>query len=128
MMNRVHFKEVSAALVKEFNEVKVENFEELEIKVRELSLRISEIKKAPVIHELTPVIDTNLCGRTLNIISTHLRRSYRDPWPTLLQLSEMSERGLLKWKGAGKKTVQEINHVLSLAGLSLKTLQRTRQA
>lgn len=121
MTKQEQFKEQSVALVQEFNEAKVMTFEELETKVRELSLKVSELRKDPTINELTPVIDTHLCGRTLNIISAHLRKSYRDPWPTLLQLSEVSEKGLLKWKGAGKKTVQEINHVLSMVGLSLKS-------
>jgi DNA-directed RNA polymerase alpha subunit len=128
MTKKELFKEQSAALVKEFNEAHVLTFEELEIKVRKFSLRVSEMRKDPFINELTPVVDTHLCGRTLNIISAHLRKSYRDPWPTLLQLSEVSEKGLLKWKGAGKKTVQEINHVLSMVGLSLKPLKNSRSS
>lgn len=128
MTKQEQFREQSVALVKEFNEAQVMTFEELEAKVRELSMKVSDMRKDPTINELTPVIDTHLCGRTLNIISAHLRKSYRDPWPTLLQLSEVSEKGLLKWKGAGKKTVEEINHVLSMVGLSLKPLGRSKSS
>lgn len=113
-------KEQKDSLVQEFNALQVVSFEELEQKLTELSLKVSSLRKSETIDALTPIIDTNLSARTLNIISEHFRSSYRDPWPTLLQISEVSERRLLKWRGAGVKTVQEIKRVLSLAGLSLK--------
>lgn len=112
--------EEKVALVKEFNELQVTTFEELEQKLEALSLKVSTLRQSETINALTPIIDTNLSSRTLNIISEHFRSSYRDPWPTLLQISEVSERRLLKWRGAGVKTVQEIKKVLSMAGLSLK--------
>lgn len=108
------------ALIKEFNESAVTSFEDLEQKLKELSFKAARLRKLKSIDALTPVIDTNLSSRTLNIISEHCRRSYRDPWPTLLQISDISERHLLRWRGAGIKTVQEIKKVLSVAGLSLK--------
>jgi DNA-directed RNA polymerase alpha subunit len=108
------------SLIEEFNASTVASFEELEQKLKDLSIKASKLKKSKKIDALTPIIDTNLSSRTLNIISEHFRKSYRDPWPTLLQISEISERHLYKWRGAGVKTVQEIKKVLSLAGLSLK--------
>jgi DNA-directed RNA polymerase alpha subunit len=107
-------------LIKQFNELKIDTFEELENVVNYLQIKINSL-----IHPFLEksIYDIGLSVRAFNIIMAHLQKKELydriNEEPKVKHITKISLTELIKERNIGQKSISEIEYLLSNHGYSL---------
>ena len=108
-------------LIRQFNEFKVETFDELDNIVNYLKIKINNIKE-PFLEK--DIDELNLSSRAFNCLMFHLQKNDlydRSKYmPQVKDIINISLNKFIKDRNVGQKSISEIESILSKNGYSLK--------
>ena len=79
--------------------------------------RLLRLEKPQIYYLNTPLNETDLCSRALNVIEQLSGKRINEL--TIFDLSKFSEKELFNQRNLGRKTIRDIKYLLNSVGLSL---------
>jgi DNA-directed RNA polymerase alpha subunit len=108
-------------LIKQFNELNIDTFEELKNIVKYLQIKINNVSH-PFLEK--SIYDLGLSVRAFNVIMVHLKKKELydriNEEPKIKHITNISLSELIKDRNVGQKSISEIDYLLSEHGYSLK--------
>lgn len=110
--------EKKQALLLRVNSLSVKDFNDIMDVINGIKKEYVDLKYSTLIDKDTVLIDCDISVRTLNLLRSINVNTHHD---TLFDLSLIKLTDLKDKNGMGKKTINEIVHLLKTVGLKLKT-------